>query len=161
MHNDTDHQETKQISAALLETKVSTAEPESSHWSAASRKTGPSRGHLFSPDLEACTRDDPLQEHKESQSICSRPCHLGRGSANRRLKHQLLPEVSGWWRRHHGSSFTSPKCPCSVLHCDPSAHCCCEVVDVGARQAGSEECLHSRGIRGNRGCAARQSCGKW
>lgn len=31
MHNDTDHQETQQISAALLETEVSRAEAESSH----------------------------------------------------------------------------------------------------------------------------------
>jgi len=65
MRNETDHQEMKQISTALLETRVSRADPESSLWSAASSKTGPSRGHLFSPEPEACRRGDPLQEHKE------------------------------------------------------------------------------------------------
>lgn len=42
------HQETRQISAAELETRVGGADPENSGWSGASSKTGPSRGHLFS-----------------------------------------------------------------------------------------------------------------
>lgn len=89
MHNETDHQ-MKQISTALLETEVRQADPESSRWSAASRETSPSWGHLFSSDPEACRRDDPLQQHKASHSVCSPPRHLGCRSASQRLMHQLL-----------------------------------------------------------------------
>lgn len=164
MHNETDHQEMKQISTALLETRVSRADPESSCWSAASSKTGPSRGHLFSPDPEACRRDGPLREHKESQSICSPPCHLGRGS------------VIGGWSWHISCSqqcqvgedittaLPSPLQSIPALCCavtpPSSAHCCSKFVDIGAHKAQSEECFCSYGICVNRGCAAGQRCGK-
>lgn len=90
MHNETDCQKMKQISTALLETCVSGADLESSRWSAANSKTVPNWGHPFSPAPAVCRKDDPLQERVESHSICFPTCHLGLGSANRRLAHQLL-----------------------------------------------------------------------
>lgn len=89
MCNETDCQEMKQISTALLETCVSGADPENSHWSAASSETVPSWGHLFSPAPAMCRKGDPLQEQVESHSMCFPARHLGWRSANRRLAHQL------------------------------------------------------------------------
>lgn len=97
----------------LAPLRLELADPESSRWSAASCDTGPSWGHLFSPDPEPCRRGDPLREHKESQSISSPPCHLGQGSASRRL--ELAPAVWDWWGCHRSPSFTSLVCLCAVL----------------------------------------------
>lgn len=102
----------KQISTALLETRVSRADPESSRWSTASRETGPSGGHLYSSDPEACRRDDPLQEHKASHSICSPPRHLGWGSASQRLAHHLLAALARTSSRPSFLIKLSLRCAC-------------------------------------------------
>lgn len=154
MRNETGHQEMKQISTALLETLVSRTDPESSRWSTASSKTGPSRGHLFSPDPEACRRGDSLWEHKESQSICSPTRHLGWGSANRRLDGTSAAPSSV--RLVKMSSRQSVPALCCTVTSPSSIHGCSKAVDVGVHEAQSEECFCSCCICINRGCAARQ-----
>lgn len=68
--NESDPQETRQISAAELETRVNRAEQtQRTVWSAASSKTGPGRGHLFSADPEARGRGDPLREHTVTEHL--------------------------------------------------------------------------------------------
>lgn len=56
--------------SVLLSLKLESAEQtQRTVWSAASSKTGPGRGHLFSADPEARGRGDPLREHTVTEHL--------------------------------------------------------------------------------------------
>lgn len=133
--NETDRQEIRQIRAAEIETRVGRADPV---WSAASSKTGPSRGHLLSPDPEARRSGDPVRERTGSPSICSPSRHLGgqrsgAGAARQLLAALLAPSFTlraslpplpalPWPQRargHRGTRGSAGKGSCSAL-----SRCC-------------------------------------
>lgn len=113
--------------SVLLSLKLESAEQtQRTVWSAASSKTGPGRGHLFSADPEARGRGDPLGERTVTEHL------LPLTGAARQLLPALpllpsLPPSPG--------TASLPPLPCPARSSEP--------VGTGAREARPKKCFCS------------------